>query len=204
MPYNTKAIKKDLDNKPIPQIFDAVKDDYEVLQGRNGAQRVEIYGPDGNPLSVTSGKLDVRASEIEALLNALGAKDFATQTTLAAVLAKLSADPATQTTLAAVLTKLNAGITTTLTGSSLLEANTVNVTLAGTRQQLPNKPCREVTIIAKRGNTGFIYVGKNNVSSTVYGASLAELDSITLDISNTNEVYIDASVSGEGVSYVAI
>jgi hypothetical protein len=34
------------------------------------------------------------------------AKDFATQTTLAAVLAKLSADPATQTTLAAILAKL--------------------------------------------------------------------------------------------------
>lgn len=39
-------------------------------------------------------------------LTTLNAKDFATQTTLAAVLAKLTADPATQTTLAAVLAKL--------------------------------------------------------------------------------------------------
>lgn len=96
MAYNTKAIKKDVDGKPIPQIFDAVKDEYEVIQGRNGAQRIEIYGPDGNPLSTTSNKLDVRASELETLLSALGAKDFATQTTLAAILAKIIAAPATE------------------------------------------------------------------------------------------------------------
>jgi hypothetical protein len=139
MAYNTKSIKKDVDGKPIPQIFDMVKDDYEVLQGRNGAQRVEIYGPDGNPLSSTSGKLNIRASELETLLSALGAKDFATQTTLAQILAKLSADPATETTLAggivsllsaiaetasettaaAILAKLEAGIDTTLTGSNM-------------------------------------------------------------------------------------
>jgi len=149
MAYNTKSIKKDVDGKPIPQIFDMVKDDYEVLQGRNGAQRVEIYGPDGNPISTTSEKLNVRASELETLLSALGAKDFATQTTLAQILAKLSADPATETTLAggivsllsaiaetaseataaAILAKLEAGIDTTLTGSieSLTTAPVVGV-----------------------------------------------------------------------------
>src|ERR1035437_2760799 len=39
-------------------------------------------------------------------LTTLNGKDFATQTTLAAVLAKLTSDPATQTTLAAILTAL--------------------------------------------------------------------------------------------------
>lgn len=96
----------------------------------------------------------------------------------------------------------NAGMQ--LSGSKVAEAKVVNVTLAGTRQQLDDKPCHEVTIIAKRGNTGYIYVGKSTVSSTVYGAELGELDSITLAVSNTNEIYIDASVSGEGISYVAI
>lgn len=91
-----------------------------------------------------------------------------------------------------------------ISGSNLAEAKVVNVTLAGTRQQLDDKPCHEVTIIAKSGNTGYIYVGKSTVSSTVYGAELGELDSITLEVSNTNEIYIDASVSGEGISYVAI
>jgi len=91
-----------------------------------------------------------------------------------------------------------------LTGSNLEVAAVVNVAFAGTRQQLPDKACREVTIIAKRGNTGYIYVGKGDVSSTVFGAELGELDSITLAVSNTNQIYIDASVSGEGISYVAI
>jgi len=94
--------------------------------------------------------------------------------------------------------------TAQLTGSNLEVAAVVNVAFAGTRQQLPDKACREVTIIAKRGNTGYIYVGKGDVSSTVFGAELGELDSITLAVSNTNQIYIDASVSGEGISYVAI
>ena len=47
-------------------------------------------------------------AELHTLLTTIAGKDFATQTTLAAVLAKLSADPATETTLAAVLAKLAA------------------------------------------------------------------------------------------------
>jgi hypothetical protein len=91
-----------------------------------------------------------------------------------------------------------------LSGSNLAEATVLNVTLAGTRQQLPDIDCSQVMIIAKRNNTGYIYVGKNTVSSTVYGAELGELDCVVLPVSNANEIYIDASVSGEGISYVAI
>ncbi len=94
--------------------------------------------------------------------------------------------------------------TAQLTGSALVEANVVNVIHAGTSQQLPDKPCREITIIAKRGNTGYIYVGKSNVSNAIYGVELGECDSITLEVGNANEIYIDASVSGEGISYVAV
>lgn len=50
----------------------------------------------------------------------LAAKDFATQTTLAAILAKLIADPATQTTLAAVLAKLSSDPATQTTLAALL------------------------------------------------------------------------------------
>jgi hypothetical protein len=105
MPHDTKSIKKDLDVKPVPQYFNPAVDDYEVLQGRNGASRVEIYGPDGNPISTTSGKLNVRASELEALLTALGAKDFATQTTLAQILAKIIPAPATEAKQDALIAK---------------------------------------------------------------------------------------------------
>ncbi|MEA4924934.1 MAG: hypothetical protein VB084_06420 [Syntrophomonadaceae bacterium] len=117
MTYNTKTIKIDGGTptaRPIPQHFNPTADDYEPVYGRNNAMRVEIYGPDGNPISTASSKLSVRASEIETLLTAISGyvdglegKDYATQTTLAAILAKISSDPATQTTLAAILTQLN-------------------------------------------------------------------------------------------------
>ena len=96
MAYNTKSIKKDVDGKPIPQYFNPTGDEYEALQGRNGANRIEIYGPDGDPVSVVSNKLAVRASEIETLLESLDGKDFATQTTLSQILAKIIAAPATE------------------------------------------------------------------------------------------------------------
>ena len=91
-----------------------------------------------------------------------------------------------------------------LTGSLLAGAAIQNVTTAGTRVQLPSIPCREVTIIAKRTNTGYIYAGKNTVSSTVYGVELTAKDSFTFNVSNANEIWIDSSVNGEGISYVAI
>lgn len=88
MAHNTQSIEFDVNGKPIPQYFNPEVNAYEPLKGRNGTNRVEIYGPDGSPLSSTSGKLNVRASEIETLLSTLNGKDFATQATLAAILAK--------------------------------------------------------------------------------------------------------------------
>ena len=209
MAYNTKMIKTDVDKKPIPQIYNPVNDEYEVLQGANGAARHIIYGADGQPVSTTGNKLAIRASEIETQLTTIqGYVDG-----LEGAIGQAVADPTANTLLARLksledkIDAITAGTTpavTQLSGSNLAEAKVVNVTIAGTRQQLDDKACREVTIIAKRGNTGYIYVGKSNVSSTVYGAELGELDSITLEVSNTNEIYIDASVAGEGISYVAI
>jgi hypothetical protein len=103
MAYNSKAIKTDVNAKPIPQYYNPVTDEYEVLQGVDGATRQVLYGPDGNPISTTEGKLAVRAAELEekleairVLLNSLAGKDFATQTTLAQILGKMIAAPATE------------------------------------------------------------------------------------------------------------
>lgn len=101
-------------------------------------------------------------------------------------------------------TNVNGDVFVGLSGSNALTGAIKNVTTAGTRVALGSAACREVTIIAKRLNAGYIYVGGSDVSSTVYGAELAAKDSITLAVSNTNLIYIDASVAGEGVSYVAI
>jgi hypothetical protein len=105
MAYNTK-LKTDVNGKPIPQYYNQATREYEALEGNNGAARHIIYGADGNPIATAGNKLAVRASEIETLLESLDGKDFATQATLAEVLAKLSDDPATQTTLAAILAKI--------------------------------------------------------------------------------------------------
>jgi hypothetical protein len=87
---------------------------------------------------------------------------------------------------------------------TLKGANVLNVTTAGTRVQLPSVPCKMVTIIAKKTNTGSIYCGLVTVSSTVYGVELEKKESFDFQVNNANEIYIDASVSGEGVSYVAV
>lgn len=91
-----------------------------------------------------------------------------------------------------------------VTGSNALKGAIQKVTTAGTRVQLPDYPCREVTIIAKSTNTSSIFVGGNDVSAQVFGVELAKKESFTFAVSNTNLIWIDASVSGEGISYVAI
>lgn len=91
-----------------------------------------------------------------------------------------------------------------ISGSNSIKCAIQTVTTAGTRVQLPNYPCREVTVIAKKTNTGSVFIGGSDVSSSVYGVQLAVNESFTFSISNTDIIYIDSSVSGEGVSYVAV
>lgn len=79
------------------------------------------------------------------------------------------------------------------------------VTSAGTAVQLSasSVPCKWVTVEAYRSNTGFIAVGGSSVlaSAAGTGATLASGDPAYLEVSNLNIVYIDASVSAEGVRY---
>ena len=80
-----------------------------------------------------------------------------------------------------------------------------NVTTAGTEVALgAAQPLAEgiVTIKAKHANTGWIYVGKNPVTLTT-GFVLDAGEQITLTTDQLAEIYIDSSVNGEGVSWVA-
>jgi hypothetical protein len=143
--YYTKKLATDREGNPVPQYYnpDAGVDDYQTVQGKDGAIYVIV-------------------------------KDFLT------------------------------AVDVRQTGSATLKGAVQNVAAAGTRVQLPNIPCREITLIAKKGNTGAIYVGGTDVTASVYGAELAARDSITLTVSNAYLIWIDASVSGEGISFVAI
>lgn len=89
-------------------------------------------------------------------------------------------------------------------GSKLLKTGHVTVSTPGTAVQFPAIACREVTIIGLDTNTGPVFVGDAGVSPTSYGVKLNKDGSITLPVQNTNMVYLDAAVAGEGVSYVAL
>lgn len=58
-----------------------------------------------------------------------------------------------------------------------------------------------VRIKAMHANTGWIYVGANPVTSST-GFVLDAGEEVFLEVANLATVYIDASVNGEGVSYI--
>lgn len=79
------------------------------------------------------------------------------------------------------------------------------VTAAGTDEALAaSTTAKRVVIQAQTDNTGFIAVGTTGVDATEAtgtGILLYAGDSITLDIDNLSDIYIDSTVSGEGVRY---
>jgi hypothetical protein len=78
------------------------------------------------------------------------------------------------------------------------------VTTAGTRVALTSSQAvKSVTIKALVANTGIIYVGDGAVAAA-NGYALSAGDTISLDIANLATINLDSSVSGEGVTFVAI
>lgn len=77
-----------------------------------------------------------------------------------------------------------------------------DVTVAGTAEAMPNTHVLEVVIQAKSTNTGLIYVGGSSVSSTD-GIELSAGQSMSFQVTNLNKLWLDASVSGDGVKWTA-
>jgi hypothetical protein len=79
------------------------------------------------------------------------------------------------------------------------------VTTAGTRVALAaSTACNKVDIVALATNTGTVVVGGAGViasAGTRVGVPLRALDSITIDIDNLSDVWIDSTVNGEGVTF---
>ena len=116
MAYNTKAILTDVNQKPIPQFYDAVNDVYrqltgQTLGGNNYGSNAVSWGKTAGGLFAPVAVNDSGHVQSDILSSALPS-GAATQATLAEVLAKLSSDPATQTTLAAILAKIIAAPST--------------------------------------------------------------------------------------------
>ena len=62
-------------------------------------------------------------------------------------------------------------------------------------------PCKHVDIMASLSNTGIIYVGATGVTATT-GIALYAGDVYSVDIENSNLLYVLASVDGEDVQWV--
>lgn len=82
-----------------------------------------------------------------------------------------------------------------------------SVTTAGTAVQLSSTsiPCRMVQIQARVANTGNIAVGSSSVLATAgaeRGIILVPGAWVALRVTDVNKIYLDAAVSGEGVSYL--
>lgn len=83
-----------------------------------------------------------------------------------------------------------------------------DVTVAGTPEQLDDfriPPGFKLTVIAKTGNTGYIYLGKDKGDCANNSRRFDGLEAgvaVSLRVQNTNAVWVDASVDGEGVSWI--
>lgn len=79
----------------------------------------------------------------------------------------------------------------------------LNVTTAGTAVQLTsNEKAGYVKITYKDSNSGEIYVGDSNVSSSNGYILNYDNNSVVLSLDDLSKIYIDSSINGEGVSFV--
>lgn len=81
------------------------------------------------------------------------------------------------------------------------------VAAAGTAEALvaSSTPCRAVLINARPENTGQVVVGSSTVvaaAGTRRGIALVPGGSVMLRVKDLADLYVDAVVSGEGVSFV--
>lgn len=79
------------------------------------------------------------------------------------------------------------------------------VTTAGTRETLAaSTACKKVIITAETDNTGLVVVGGTGVVAalaTRRGTPLYAGDTVVLEVDDLNDVNLDVTVSGDGVTY---
>jgi len=119
------------------------------------------------------------------------------------VIGHVIVDSGTITTVSAVTSITNTVNTAEVAPTTISNGKTT-VTTSGTRVTLASSTAvKSVTIKALSTNTGIIYVGNSSVAST-NGFQLQAGETVSMDIANLNTVNLDSSVSGEGVTYIAV
>ncbi len=101
-------------------------------------------------------------------------------------------------------------------GTSILTPVVVKVTTAGTRVQIPTSgkefAARGVIIQALNTNTEAVVIGDKNVvaaagtqeTPTQRGIELAKGTSISIDLCDATQVWVDARTSKDGVAYLLL
>lgn len=81
------------------------------------------------------------------------------------------------------------------------------VTTAGTSVQLSSAACKAVAITAETDNTGVIVIGASTVvaaQGTRRGIPMSPGDTTIWAVDNMNRLFIDSTVSGDGVTWVTL
>ena len=91
-----------------------------------------------------------------------------------------------------------------LASDSSVQSVRKTVTNAGTREQLASQACKRVDIMALPTNTDIVCVGGTAVVAAVLtrnGIALSAGQTYSVSVNNTNLLWVDTVVSGEGVCY---
>lgn len=70
MAYNTKSIIKDVNKKPVPQYWNKEKQQYEVIESKDGMLRVIMVDSQGNEIQ-TQDLIDQITAKIDELIKAI-------------------------------------------------------------------------------------------------------------------------------------
>lgn len=70
MAYDTKSIIKDVNKKPVPQYWNKEKQQYEVIESKDGMLRVIMVDSQGNEIQ-TQDLIDQITAKIDKLIKAI-------------------------------------------------------------------------------------------------------------------------------------
>ena len=185
---------------PKPQYKKPGEDAYEPVEGQYGAPFAILKNASGQVISpATEEKLE----QARVLLNTISTKDFATQTTLAAVLAKLEQ---LETEIQAVkANQVSGDQKVTLSGTKVVESapvtgiKTVTSTVAEVFAGSSRKANRSKLVIRNLHQAVAIRIGGSGITDTI-GQSLEPGASVEIDFSPSTTVPIYAVSTAGNVS----
>lgn len=91
-----------------------------------------------------------------------------------------------------------------LASDTVVDSARKTVAVPGTQEQFASQACKRVDIMALPTNTDIVCVGGANVDAallTRQGIALAAGQTYSVSVANTNILWVDAVVAGEGVCY---